>query len=638
MSDKQILLADPDTLILQSPYDPAEVKDTKRVTGARWDRVRRVWTFPISSLPQVTRLARKHGIWMDATLASVKLPEHPVGEARLELASDHIRIVFPHDPIMIAAVKQVPGAVFEKKKWRVPLTSIAEVKVFAGRFNVEVPEDQKAELAAIEEEVTRESRKLKAMSTREDGETVDIPGFVGELMPFQRAGVNYILETRRTFVADEMGLGKTVQAIAAIEAADEYPALIVCPPSLTLNWEKEWNRFAPARTTQVVAGRQGELDAGLADVTVIGDAILDARKGQLKEFASVVFDESHRFKNFDAKRTKAAIRTAKGKNMVLCLTGTPITNRPAEYAAQLDILGHLGDYGGRWPFYKRYAGAFKDRFGQWNISGAAHLDELNERLRSTCYVRRVKSQVMTELAPVRDERLWVEGVPSVMKKYAKAEDDIIEFVAQRAAELAVQLGKPPGSAAVHARIRAESAEHLVRLAELRQLAAQAKLPAALEWVEERVEAGLSVVVAAHHRPIVDELAAAWGDVKIQGGMSTTQVEANKQAFQDGEAPVIVVSIAAGGVGHTLTRAQDMLFVEHPWTPADLDQMVARIHRKGQDGSVLVTHMLTDGTMDADMLSLLGEKRRVVDAATEGGEVARGGSVQGDLLVGFLGRG
>ena len=84
-----------------------------------------------------------------------------------------------------------------------------------------------------------------------------------------------------------------------------------------------------------------------------------------------------------------------------------------------------------------------------------------------------------------------------------------------------------------------------------------------------------------------------------------------------DAPVIVLSIQAAKTGHTLTIAQDMLFVEHPWTPADVDQVSARVHRIGTTGAVQITHALAAGTIDEQVYALINSKRSVVNAATEG---------------------
>ena len=93
-----------------------------------------------------------------------------------------------------------------------------------------------------------------ALSYAEDADLQDLE-LGGELHPFQRAGVRYALARRRTFIADEQGLGKTVQALATIEADDAFPAVVVCPASMKLVWERETPRWLPQRTVAVLDGR-----------------------------------------------------------------------------------------------------------------------------------------------------------------------------------------------------------------------------------------------------------------------------------------------------------------------------------------------------------------------------------------------
>jgi SWI/SNF-related matrix-associated actin-dependent regulator 1 of chromatin subfamily A len=207
-----------------------------------------------------------------------------------------------------------------------------------------------------------------------------------------------------------------------------------------------------------------------------------------------------------------------------------------------------------------------------------------------------------------------------MKEYKKAETDIVEYLVQRAKEIALELGESPNSAAVVARIKAESNQHLVRLSVLRRLSAKAKMPAIKEWVESRVNEGRKVVIAAHHRDVVDELAKEFGDLRIQGGMDIEDIEAQKHKFMTlpcEEAPVIVLSIQAAKTGHNLQVAQDVLFVELPWTPADVDQTYSRCHRLGQKSSVTATYLLGNGTIDEEIYNLIERKRGVVNQAVDG---------------------
>jgi SNF2 family DNA or RNA helicase len=301
----------------------------------------------------------------------------------------------------------------------------------------------------------------------------------------------------------------------------------------------------------------------------------------------------------------------------------------------------LDDFGGEWAFYKRYCDLFKDKWGQWHKEGHSNTEELNDKLRSTCYVRRLKTEVLPELGERRSVPLWVEGEPKVMEEYWKAEEDIASYMAARAAEIAEELGENPRSAAVKARIKAEAAEHLVRMSALRRIAAKAKLKAVEELVSTHISEGSKVVIAAHHRDVVTGLADQYGGYMIIGGQDVELTERAKERFQNlpvDEVPVIVLSTQAAKTGHTLTAAQDIILVELPWTPADFDQVVDRLHRIGQEGSVLATSVLVPGTIDEWLWDLLAAKRKVVDAVTDGTPIVDDGGSVGDLLVQFAMKG
>lgn len=617
-----------DHLVLDFPYDADRVAEIKRITGAKWDRVSRVWRVPIHSLDEARQFAAKHDFHIDPDVLTFSTPRRAFSPKGVYRNGDWVYLSFAYEPVLVKAVKGVPGITWdgEAKAWRAPLTAIRHALLWAERFNQ--PVDQ--ELIEMADEVERQRTETLAAAKSVTAE-LDIPTLQGSLLPYQKAGILYAVNAKRSFIADDMGLGKTIQAIGALELAAAYPAVIVCPPGLVLNWKKEFAKWLPHRRVEVVANRSELPDRKELDVLVVGYSNIDHWCKSLLGFKSYIFDESHYAKTPTAKRTKSAIkmaRSADDEGLVLCLTGTPITNRPAEFGPQLDILGQLNKFGGLWGFYRRYCGAFRDRFGQWHIDGATNLEELNDTLRATCYIRRTKDQVLSDLPAVRHSRVVVTGTPAAMKEYNEAREDIIQYITKRAREIALELGKPIWSAAVQAKIKAESNEHLVRISVLRRLAAKAKMDSVYEWIDSKIATGDKVVVAAHHRDIVDAIAEHYCGLKIQGGMAVEDVEEAKAKFQAGdidEAPVIVLSIQAAKTGHTLTAAQDVLFVELPWTPADVDQTYSRCHRIGQKGSVMSTYMLASGTIDEEIFELIATKRSIVEAATEG--------VDGEMTVG-----
>ena len=636
MSDKYLFLAD-DHLVATSPYDREEVEQIKAINGAKWDKVAKAWRIPMSSVVEARDFGERHGFIVDPQVLTFDLPQKLNPTFGVTLEKDFIYMSFAYDPVKVKAVKAIPSVTWHAKTmaWRAPVGSITECIEWAEKFNQPMPTNltlMASKLKETHDESVQQSRSVDA-----DIEVAGLP-----LLPYQKAGVKYASTAKRCFIADDMGLGKTLQAIATLEnSKDAYPAVVVCPPNLVLNWQKEYGKWLPERKVVTVTDRKTFPEHKDFDVLVVGYSNISHWQKQITEFRSFVFDESHYVKSPTSQRTKAAIkiaRTAPQDGIILCLTGTPVTNRPAEYASQLDILGKLNTFGGLWGFYRRYCGAFRDRFGQWNISGNSNLDELNEKLRGNCYIRRTKDQVLKDLPPVRHSNIIVAGSPAQMAEYRKAERDIVEYLVERARQIALELGTSPGSASVVARIKAESNEHLVRISVLRKLAAKAKMDAVIGFIESHMEAGLKVVVAAHHREIVDELANKFGGLKIQGGMLVSDVEDAKSRFQEEsaeDAPVIVLSIQAAKTGHTLTAAQDVLFVELPWTPADVDQTYSRCHRLGQQGSVTATYLLCEGTVDEEIYNLISRKRSVVDAATDGGTAVRRSESVGQMIVGMF---
>jgi len=622
-----------DFLVLDFPFDESRVNQIKKIQGAKWDKLGKVWRVPVSSLERAREFALQHDFQISNEVLAFNMPLHLNPGDGISVDGDYFILSFKYDQVMVRSVKQIDGITWDAdtKAWRAPLSASQSVIKWANTFRQELSDD----VMSVANGIVAELSALREASRSTDAE-INITTLNGSLLPYQRAGIAYAANARRSFIADEMGLGKTLQAMATLEYLHQdyenfngfpsYPAVVVCPPNLVLNWKNEYNRFFPERIVEVCLNRKQIPMFGTYDVVVIGYSNLAAWEKNLMKHNAYVFDESHYCKSMDAQRTRAArkiVKSASASAVVLCLTGTPVTNRPAEYAPQLDIIGRLDKFGGLWGFYRRYCAAYRDKWGQWHLEGNSNLEELNDKLRSTCYIRRTKDQVMQDLPPVVHNPLLVDGNPSIMKEYSRAQADIVNYLVEQAKRIAAEMGLPVGNAAVKARLKAEAHDHLLRISVLRKIAAKAKMDMVHEWIDERISEGRKVVVAAHHREIVNELADKYGGLKIQGQMDVQTVEDMKYKFQTAsceDAPVIVLSIQAAKTGHTLTASQDVLFVELPWTPADVDQTYSRCHRIGQKGSVTATYMMTNGTIDQEIYSLIDKKRSVIDIAVDGDTV------------------
>lgn len=513
-------------------------------------------------------------------VADPKTPGVPLGlipkALRIDRVGEKVALTFPYNPDLVVAIREVPGREWDggNKRWLMPLTATSIealgkfLEIARKSLSLEDGAGILTELASLKEEA--EAMQASSMAADADFE---VEGLGGILRPFQKAGVSYASKAKRCFIADEMGLGKTVQALATVHHLNAYPALVVCPASLKINWMREANKWLPGHPNQIIPSWYK------ADLDVTNYEALPKLKQQIKDrgYKSLIVDECHYVKNHKAIRTKALLEIAEGIEVILMLSGTPIVNRPAELLAQLQVLGRLEDLGG----FRR----FSSRYLRWDFKGyGTNLDELQRELRAKCFIRRKKSDVLKELPPkirtVVDVELENRGVYDLAAQ--NCENEIA----------AIQL--------------------------FRHEAARQKIKAVEEWVREFLESGEKLVLFAVHIDIQKALIGKFpGCATILGEEAVSARQASVDRFQtDKECQLIICSLKAAGVGLTLTAASNVAFVEQGWTPADMEQAEDRCHRIGQLDSVTAWYLLAKNTIDTEMAELIEEKRKAISGATD----------------------
>lgn len=640
-------------IVLKFDYLPSLVDAIRGIPGRRWNADDKAWIVPKQTVSIVRKLANDYNLFLTEDVKRLPDVEIHLGP-KVAVHGRDFAISFTYDAELLSAVRQMPGSSWSPaaKSWLVPIESVDEVLKFVKQHNAATS----PEALRLVDEASVVQDVIDASAAKDAEITIAGLGNNGfQLFPFQRAGVAYALRSMGwehqgegawernaevgnggILIGDEMGLGKSCQGLAVLQATQSFPAVIVCPASLKLNWEREAHNWLPSdKVVKVLTGTTGNLPD--ADVYIINYDILTYWTDKFISIKGLVLDESHYIKNGQARRTKACI-TMSDKVAIggvrVCLSGTPIVNQPLEIMTQLRVIHRLDEFGG--------ASSFRNAYGR---ASARSLAALNRKLRSLCYVRRRKADVLTELPPKRWSSIIIEGDPAIMKEYKKAEADIVKYLSQLAMQFALESGATSEEARKEAwrkALRARAAEQLVAITTLKQIAARAKMKVAKQWVDDFLANDKKLVVFGWHRTVVDQIAEEFANgVKIQGGITSEKRQAAVDLFQNSdEQKVIACNIKAAGVGLTLTAASDVLFIEQGWTPSDMEQGADRCHRIGQKDSVTAWLMLTADTIDEDIAALIQQKRSIVDRAIDGNDSddEEEGSIIGDLLVSLAERG
>ena len=260
--------------------------------------------------PRALRCATRLQVGLEPAPATLTLVES-YGEPRFKLEVNW-------DPDTVGAFVELPAAEAHGRTLPIDPYLLEPLEHFIRLHGIDVGDNARDALARLRDRARRRDRRRPPLARRRRRRArLRGPRLGGELRPFQRAGVAYALESRRLFIADEQGLGKTVEALAALEEDDAYPAVVICPASLKLNWQRETEHWLPHRSLHVVVGTGKAIPK--ADITVLNYEIVHAHRERLaiSRPKALILDESHYVKNpagqAHARRPPARRGAARGR-------------------------------------------------------------------------------------------------------------------------------------------------------------------------------------------------------------------------------------------------------------------------------------------------------------------------------------
>lgn len=543
------------------------------------------------------------------------------------------RLSFEYNPILIDLVKRIPTRKWDnsEKVWIVSKEGLFPPGCDA-RWYVE---------ALAQWAVQKNLCSHIARRNETKDEVYEIPPmreFVGEhyILPpynpysYQLEGVRYALDNKRCIFGDQPGLGKTLQAICAVvkahkEAAtygESFPALVICPAALKVNWKREFKKFAGVEAIILDDSNRGSWERFWELKRADGEAIAPVfitnyeslkkffvRKvkntsrftlssiefdERVSIFKSVIIDESHKCKSSKTQQSKFVEGICRGKKWIFALTGTPVVNNNTDLIQQLKILGRLDDFGGYKHFVSRYCDGPKQ---------SSNMKELNYRLWCSCFFRREKAKVLTQLPDKM--RQYITCEITNRKEYHDAEENFLKYLRQYK------------NADDDKIARAMRGEVMVRMGILKEIAARGKVKAVADFIHDVIDGGEKLIMFAYLKEVVQALKQEFPDaVTVTGSDNTTQKQNAVDRFQnDPECRLIILNYKSGGTGLTLTASNRVGFIEFPWTYSDCEQAEDRAHRNGQKNAVNCYYFLGDKTIDEYMYKVIQTKKDIANEVT-----------------------
>lgn len=532
-------------------------------------------------------------------------------------------VSFQYHPLLVKCVKRIPSVfadiksayLNEEKAWKVSLKDESYVRIMA---NWAVEQGYCSRVQHRETSRTYNDYSIPAMPKLETPHGLKL-----EPYDYQKEGIAYALQHKRCIFGDQPGLGKTLQAIGTVTIAQAYPCLIICPAALKINWQREFKKFA-GKQALILDDKnkntwQRFYETKCCDIFItnyeslkkffvrnVRDDVRFTMKSidfdpRISLFRSIIIDESHKCKSTRTQQSKFVEGICKGKEFILELTGTPVVNDNTDLIQQLKIMGRLEDFGGYKYFVDRYCDGPRK---------SSNLKELNWRLWNTCFFRREKSKVLTQLPD--KTRQYIEVEITNRLEYQRAENDLIQYLRNYKNADDEKIAK------------ALRGEVMVRMGILKSISARGKIKAFADFVHDVIDGGEKLIVFAYLKEVVLELKHLFPKaVTVTGDDSAIQKQSAVDTFQNNpDCKLIILNYKSGGTGLTLTASSRVAFIEFPWTFSDCEQAEDRAHRNGQKNNVNCYYYLGKDTIDEYMYQVIQTKKNIANGVTGTDDVVK----------------
>lgn len=388
------------------------------------------------------------------------------------------------------------------------------------------------------------------------------------------------------FFAFEMGLGKTLTAASLSRLWQSQCTVIICPAAVKWNWYRDLSKFKYNELffTILDSSKKRSIKGFQERFVIINYESLPKFSEYIKllPVEHIILDEAHNLKNISTDKFKNVARIVKffPNAKITMLSGTPIKNRVDDVYAYLKLIKHaLGLK--KEDFLKEYTNREK-----YKVVGGKNLDSLRLKL-SNFMIRKTKKECLD-----LPEKTYIS--------YRYELDDYREEYDKLIAELEEQKSTAAANGNIHA---------------LNRITAKAKVKGIIEIAKTVIEEGRKVVIFGGYTEPLEMLEKHFGDaaVLITGSVNSFDRDKLIQKFHnDPKCTVFLGNMIAAGVGINLTNASDVVFMNFPFTPAELYQAIDRCHRIGQKNSVNVHYTFCEESLDDYIFEIIEGKNKDIN--------------------------